>query len=199
MKVSRLFLFVAAISLASCQTATDAVETAADAAGDAASSVADAAGDVMSSNAIATTLASDFPRLSEGLVQYAEAMPADKYGFKPTPEVDSFGEALMHAAGAVMGVCGSISDAPAPEVNMEASSKEDIIAAIKTVYAHAAEVVGGLNDSELSDEVSLFGGAVETTKAGAIGIASNHSTHHKGGLVVYLRLNGITPPQFAGI
>lgn len=195
MKVSRLFLFAAALTLASCQTATDAVDTATDAAG----AVADVAGDAMSSNAMTSALASDFPRLSEALVQYAEAMPADKYGFKPTPEVDSFGEALMHAASAVMGVCGTISDAAPPEVNMEATSKEDIIAAIKTVYAHAADVVGGLSDSDLSDEVSLFGGAIETTKAGAIGIASNHSTHHKGGLVVYLRLNGITPPQFGGI
>lgn len=193
MKVSRLFLFVVALSLASCQTATDAVDTATDAA----SSVADAAGDAMSSNAITTTLASDFPRLSDGLVQFAEAMPADKYGFKPTPEVDSFGEALMHAASAVMGVCGAISDADAPEVNMEATSKEDIIAVVKTVYAHAAEVVGGMNDSDLDDSVTLFG--MDMTKAGAISIASNHSTHHKGGLVVYLRLNGVTPPSFAGI
>ena len=147
----------------------------------------------------AAQIASQFPRLAAALHDFANAMPDDKYDFKPTEEVGSFADQLLHAAQGVQGIIGAAVEGDWPEVNAEASSKEEILEVIDAIFGHAEELVGGLSDEQLEQEVSLFGGQVETTVAGAIDIAVNHVTHHKGGLVVYLRLNGATPPAFGGI
>ncbi len=184
----RSSILIVALSFVGCQQAQDSADYA-----------ADAVEDAVTSNDRTTALATDFPRHAAALRDYAMAMPADKYGFKPVPEVNSFGQSLTHATGATVGIISAVSDLAPPEINMEATDKDEIIANIEAVYAWAGEAVAAINDADLENEVSLFGGSLNTTVAGAIDLASNHSTHHKGGLVVYLRLNGVTPPAFAGI
>src|SRR5947209_19455399 len=48
---------------------------------------------------LAKELAATFQRAATEIVDVAEVMPADKYGFKPTPEISSFGDQLVHVAG----------------------------------------------------------------------------------------------------
>src|SRR5215468_10822138 len=50
---------------------------------------------------MAKELAASFQRASSEILDIAEVMPADKYGYKPTPEVASFGDQLVHVAGIV--------------------------------------------------------------------------------------------------
>ena len=40
-----------------------------------------------------------YQRAAKEMLDIAEVMPAEKYGFKPTPEISSFGDQLMHLAG----------------------------------------------------------------------------------------------------
>src|SRR5258705_2445182 len=48
---------------------------------------------------LAKELGASFQRAATEIVDVAEVMPADKYGYKPTPEVSSFGDQLVHIAG----------------------------------------------------------------------------------------------------
>ena len=48
---------------------------------------------------LAKEIAAGFQRASTDILDVAEVMPADKYGYKPTPEMSSFGEQLVHVAG----------------------------------------------------------------------------------------------------
>src|SRR5438309_10179449 len=48
---------------------------------------------------LAKELAATFQRAATEIVDVAEVMPADKYGFKPTPEISSFRDQLVHVAG----------------------------------------------------------------------------------------------------
>src|SRR5437899_6620489 len=48
---------------------------------------------------LAKELAASFQRAATEILDVAEVMPAEKYGYKPTPEVSSFGDQLVHVAG----------------------------------------------------------------------------------------------------
>jgi hypothetical protein len=60
-------------------------------------------------NPVSTAVKNQLPRFSKNMVAAAEAMPADKYGFKPTPEVNSFAHLVMHIAQSNNGLCSKIS------------------------------------------------------------------------------------------
>ncbi len=53
-------------------------------------------------NPVSATVKSQLPRFSKNMVAAAEAMPADKYGFKPTPEMNSFGHLVIHIVQAAL-------------------------------------------------------------------------------------------------
>src|SRR5262249_59828793 len=50
---------------------------------------------------LAKETAASFQRAATEILDVAEAMPAEKYAYKPTPEISSFGEQLVHVAGIV--------------------------------------------------------------------------------------------------
>ena len=54
------------------------------------------------------------PSDGKNLVAAAEVMPADKYGYKPTPAQMSFGDIVDHLSGGNDFLCGSIGGMKAP-------------------------------------------------------------------------------------
>src|SRR5882762_10122053 len=66
-------------------------------------------------NPVSTTVKNQLPRFSKNMVAAAEAMPAEKYGFKPTPEMNSFGHLIIHSAQSNTLLCSKISGTTAPE------------------------------------------------------------------------------------
>lgn len=152
----------------------------------------------MDDMSVGKAFASDLTRLKAGFLAFAEAMPEDKYDYKPVPEVDSFGGHLLHAVGAAGGIGGAIG-VDLSGIDMEnAKTKAEIMAVIEAGFDKAAADLGSMTNAQFDEAVTLFGN-LETNKRGAADIIVNHAIHHKGGLVVYLRMNGIAPPAFAGI
>ncbi len=132
------------------------------------------------------------------LIQVAEAMPADKYDYKPVKEVESFGDQLKHTMHATKVLLANAQGRKMamPDVSAELGklkSKEEIIAALrKSAEAGAAVVkdIAGKNDAEVVDS-QFFG---KTTRRYLLMQAIAHDQNHYGQLVYYLRLNGIVPP-----
>src|SRR5216684_5960239 len=60
-------------------------------------------------NPVSGAVKAQLPRFSKNMVAAAEAMPADKFGFKPTPEMNSFAHLVMHIALSNNGLCSKIS------------------------------------------------------------------------------------------
>src|SRR5262245_21559402 len=60
-------------------------------------------------NPVSTAVKAQLPRFSKNMVAAAEAMPAEKYSFKPTPEMNSFGHLVMHIAQSNNGLCAKAS------------------------------------------------------------------------------------------
>ncbi|HEX3822446.1 MAG TPA: DinB family protein [Candidatus Sulfotelmatobacter sp.] len=144
---------------------------------------------------VATSLRMLVQRSQNNIVGAVEAMPADKYGYKPTPDQMPFAHLVVHIAESNNGLCSKVADVPAPKVDglKETDSKETLVAAVKASFAFCNEALAKMDDSKLGDSVEFFGGRQFPRAMGALGLASGWADHY-GAAAMYLRLNGILPP-----
>src|SRR5215469_13925656 len=65
-----------------------------------------------------------------------EAMPADKFGYKPTPDQMTFGHLAAHIVSSNYLFCSEVGDVPRPKTEelKETDSKETLVAAMKTSF-----------------------------------------------------------------
>jgi hypothetical protein len=133
-------------------------------------------------------------RYEKNMVGAAEAMPADKYSFKPSPEMNSFGHLVMHITQSNNTFCSKISGQAAPDVKIaENDSKDKLVAALKDSFAFCATALAGVDDSKLGEQFVLFGGR-PISRGGALVALGGSWTDHYATEAIYLRLNGILPP-----
>ena len=130
------------------------------------------------------------------LIGEAEAMPEDKFGFKPTPAQESFAQRLMHVAGIDLKLVSTLGGkTPPPMVNVQATSKADVVAALRQVNDFGAAVLKEFNDQQLAERVASLPFLGPTaSRLRVIYFSMTHSQDIYGQLAVYLRLSGITPP-----
>ena len=147
-----------------------------------------------------TTLAgdiqADWTRTRTLITGIAEAMPEDKYNAKPTSAQQSFGERVMHIVQIDTGILQSLGGkTPAPAINMKATSKADILAALKQSFDYGDAVVKEFNDQQWVERVMPppFMGP-SASRVRIVYFDMQHSEDIYGQLVVYLRLNGGVPP-----
>jgi len=134
------------------------------------------------------------PRYQKNMVAAAEAMPAEKYSFKPSPEMNTFGHLVMHIAQSNNGLCSKISGIDAPDVKIsDSDSKEKLVAALKASFEYCATALEKVDDSKLGDQMMLFGNR-PFSRAAVLIILSDDWYDHYGAQAIYLRLNGILPP-----
>jgi len=145
-------------------------------------------------NPVTTMVKSQLTRYEKNMLGAAELMPAEKYGFKPTPEMNSFGHTVMHIAQSNYFLCSKISGQAAPDLKLtDADGKDKLVAALKGSFEFCSTALAGVDDSKLSDPLTLFGNR-QTSRAGALIILSDDWYDHYAGQAIYLRLNGILPP-----
>jgi len=143
---------------------------------------------------VSTAVKNQLPRFSKNMVAAAEAMPADKYSFKPTPEMNSFAHLVMHITQSNNGLCSKISGIAAPDVKMaDTDPKDKLVAALKASFDYCATALEKVDDSKLGEQMMLFGNH-PFSRAGVLIILSDDWYDHYGTQAVYLRLNGILPP-----
>jgi len=133
-------------------------------------------------------------RYSKNMVAAAEAMPADKYSFKPSPEMNSFGHLMMHIAQSNNTFCSKISGQAAPDVKLaETDPKDKLVAAIKDSFAFCTSALEKVDDSKLGEQFVMFG-TRPISRGGALVALGGSWTDHYAEEAMYLRLNGILPP-----
>jgi len=133
-------------------------------------------------------------RYGKNMVAAAEAMPAEKYGFKPSPEMNSFGHLMTHITQSNNTFCSKISGQAAPDVKMaETDPKDKLVAAMKDSFAFCAAALEKVDDSKLGEQFILFGNR-PISRGGALVALGGSWTDHYATEAIYLRLNGILPP-----
>src|SRR6266581_2055752 len=96
-------------------------------------------------------------RYGKNMVAAAESMPAEKYSFKPSPEMNSFGHLAMHIAQTNNTFCAKISGQTAPDVKMsETDPKEKLVAAMKDSFAFCTTALANVDDSKLGEQFVMF-------------------------------------------
>ncbi len=145
---------------------------------------------------IACEIQQDWGRNGQLMVGVVTAMPDDKFSFKPTPAQESFGERVLHVVGIDVKLMSTLGGkTPTPTINLKATSKADIIAALNQSTAYGAAVLKEFNDAQLTERVQSmpFMGPT-TSRLRVVYFSITHSQDIYGQLAVYLRLNGVTPP-----
>jgi hypothetical protein len=121
-------------------------------------------------------------------------MPADKYGFKPTPAQMSFAHLVGHITHSNDALCSSISGSAAPQRQVsETDPKEKLVAALKASFDFCSTALSQFSDAKIADEVTLNGGHKTTKAAAVIALTSDWADHYSAA-AMYLRLNGLLPP-----
>ncbi|HEX3819736.1 MAG TPA: DinB family protein [Candidatus Sulfotelmatobacter sp.] len=144
--------------------------------------------------------------LSEVIVQedkfmrLAEAIPADKYSWRPAADVRSFAEVFLHVSGANYSLYKMVGAAPPAGLdlkNIEKSTtdKAKVIATLKDSFAHAKTAIKAMPDADLEKSMDWFGG--KNTERGVLLFIVRHGAEHLGQAIAYARFSGITPPWTA--
>lgn len=131
------------------------------------------------------------------LLETAEKMPEEKYGFRPTPDVRTFGEMLAHVADRHYRYCalarGEADPVGEDMVIKTKTTPAHIKEAIKASYAYCDGAFGAMTDTRAMEPIKLFN--IETIRARALMQVIAHDNEEYGNLVPYLRLNGLVPPS----
>lgn len=135
------------------------------------------------------------------LILVAETMPEDNYGFKATPESLSFAENLMHIGWAMdwhsqslLGGRKARDWETDTELKIDTKSKEEMIATINRTFETTIEFIKNFDIHQLEDRLDYFG--ANRTKRQILLLLADHITHHRGQMLVYMRLNGFIPPRY---
>ena len=134
---------------------------------------------------------------------YLDAMPEDGYGFKPTPEIRSFAQQMLHIADAnyVLATVASGKPNPIGEETLAndgmlektpSTTKEAAIKVVMDSYDWVISALQNMTPDQLQETTKI--GKHDITRSGLFGKAFEHQTHQVGQTTIYLRLKGVTPP-----
>ncbi len=149
------------------------------------------------SGPLASALRAALTRVTANMPGAADLMPADKYGFKPTPEQMSFGEIIAHEAQSNETLCAAIAGSAATPSESAAGAtapKDQLVDRLKKSFAYCGTVIAQLNEATLGDSVPFFGGR-KATRARAVIVLAQDWADHYAQAAMYLRANGILPPS----
>jgi uncharacterized damage-inducible protein DinB len=148
-------------------------------------------------NSLTADVKRDYRTVRDYFIRAAEKMPEANYGFKPSPEVRSFGQQVAHVADDQYNLCspakGETRKAAYTEIEKTLSKKVDLVAALKDAFAYCDAAYDALTDTTGAE-------IVETGKGGRSRFSMLnwnlwHTWEHYGNIVVYLRMKGLVPPS----
>ena len=146
---------------------------------------------------IVKEMVTGWQRAVTDILDVAEAMPEAKYDYKPTPEVATFRDQLVHLAGIAQRFVDTANGTKSAADHHKTMTKAEVIALVKQSFQAGERMLGSLSDAQLLEQVKFpFGDRMVTRFTFWMGPLYQFRNHH-GQLVVYLRMNNIVPPTTA--
>ena len=133
------------------------------------------------------------------ILKSAEKMPADQFGFRPTPEVRPFGQILAHVADGNYLLCSPALNEPNPnggamdKIEKEQLTREALLARLKASFDYCDKAYAGFTDANAADVVPFL--MSKRPRVSMLWFHISHVFEHYGNLVTYLRLKGLVPPS----
>jgi hypothetical protein len=146
-------------------------------------------------NPVAAAIREALQGRSKNMVAAAEEMPADKYGFKATPDQMSFVHLTTHIADGNYLFCSKVGGVSAPELPKisDTDPKNKLVERMKASFDFCGTALAKLDDSNLGETLTLFGER-KASRAMAILMLAGSWADHYSLQATYLRLNGQLPP-----
>ena len=147
---------------------------------------------------LASYLLRGFDGIQRNLVEAAEKMPEEHYGFRATPETKPFGQIVAHIALSRFGACSAASGAENPQAGVkedQSRTKAQAVTLLKDAGAFCSKVFSGLTDEALTQMVQVGVNKNEVAKGVFIAGENSHGNEVYGTMAVYLRLKGLVPPS----
>ncbi len=135
------------------------------------------------------------------LVTMAEDFSEDKYDYRPTSEVRTFAEMLLHIAGSSYLFIDIARNQPRGEEDLSRekyASKAEVVAILKKSVEEGAALIQQAGDEGMAQPIKFPFGNQMISQQGFWMAQVEHAGEHYGNLVVYYRLNGIVPPASRG-
>jgi uncharacterized damage-inducible protein DinB len=130
-------------------------------------------------------------------VRLAEAIPADKYAWRPAPDVRSFAELFLHVSAANYNIYKLVGTPPPDGLDVRSlekstTDKAKVIATLKDSFEHARKAITAMPDANLDKGLDWFGG--KNTQRGILLFVTRHGAEHLGQAIAYARFIGVVPP-----
>lgn len=125
-----------------------------------------------------------------------EAMPADKFDYKPTPDQMSFGHLAAHIAEANYFFCSNVGGVPNPKMEelKGTEGKEKLVAAMKASFDFCGTALAKADDSTFGETITWFDNKPRPRAWAVVALASSWADHYAMA-AMYLRMNGVLPPS----
>jgi len=160
--------------------------------------------DKLLSPSTASSAKAMFATIRRDLADAADAMPAEDFGFKPTPEVRSFAQLIGHVVNANFFFCSQAKGAAMPATtNFErVADKAALIKGLNEALAYCDDVYDSTSDANFNQAVTMTGfpgmnPKTPTNRGLVLIFNTTHNNEHYGNIVVYMRLKGHVPPSTA--
>jgi uncharacterized damage-inducible protein DinB len=140
-------------------------------------------------------LMKDWDGLKDTMVKIADAMPPDKYDYRPKPEVRTYGEQILHVASATVLILKAIDPkVTPPTIPATAATKADAVKALTEAFDFGSTLLKGQTNATLGETVAGPSFLGPSTRARLVYRTMGHTWDEYGVMTVYLRLNGLVPP-----
>lgn len=142
----------------------------------------------------------DLEDMKKKFVQLAEAIPSDKYTWRPGSDVRSFSELFLHVSNTTYQLTPMMSAAPAPDVdtkNLEKSTtdKDKVVAQLNKSFSYLLAAIANTSNDDLKRPVPKMG--PEASAGDILYLIVVDAHEHLGQAIAYARVNGIVPPWTA--
>jgi uncharacterized damage-inducible protein DinB len=139
------------------------------------------------------------------LAEAAENMPADEYGYRPTPQVRTFGQIIGHLVDANFFFCSQAADekSPATADYEQITDKPALVKALKDSLVFCDRVYAATTDANFVQPMQIAHvvgtGSTNTIRGAVLMYNIAHNNEHYGNMAVYMRLTGHVPPSTARV
>lgn len=163
---------------------------------------ADAAKTAATPHPFQTDLIGLLDHVEKQILSLEDAVPQDKFKWRPAPGVRSISEAYMHIAFANYNLTKLATgkeipadlgiDANREKWDTKTTDKAEIKKILEKSFEHVRAAVKAVPDSDLDKKVNFFGN--EMTERAVLMVVFGHCQEHLGQSVAYARANNIVPP-----
>lgn len=143
---------------------------------------------------VPSVLADHWKTSKKYMLALAEQMPAEDYSFKPNAAEMSFGEQLAHIAGANAFFFATLSGQKNPIAKPTKFDKASVMKMLSDSYDFCIGALTGLDHERMFQTFDSPEGKM--TGMELLLLATDHTAHHRGQCIVYLRAKNIKPAQY---